>query len=77
MGEDDDQALKNHAKNRNNKKEDHSHKNKIFQKKDLSQLRCFTCDEKGHFAKECPKKEEWEDGMINKYHSIIQNDVWI
>ena len=23
-----------------------------------------SCDEKGHFAKECPNKEEWKDDMI-------------
>ena len=37
----------------------------------------FSCDEKRHFAKECPKKEEWKDDMINKYWLIIHNDAWI
>ena len=25
--------------------------------KDLSNLRCYTCDEKGHFAKDCPRNK--------------------
>ena len=25
-------------------------------RKDLSHIRCFNCDKKGHFAKDCPKK---------------------
>ena len=37
----------------------------------------INCDEKGQFAKECPKKEEWKDDMIKKYQSIIHNDIWI
>ena len=49
---------------------------KCLENKDLSQLRCFSCDEKGNLAKECAKKKEWKDDMIKKYQSIIQNDIW-
>ena len=57
MGEYENQYLITHAKNIKNNKEEHSRKNKIFQKKDIAHLRCFTCDEKGHFAKYSPQNK--------------------
>ena len=29
-------------------------------RKDLSHIRCFNCDKKGHFAKDCPEKSNKE-----------------
>ena len=29
-------------------------------RKDLSHIRCFNCDKKGHFAKDCPEKSHKE-----------------
>ena len=61
MGENDNQALIAHAKKEKSKKEEHSHKKpRRFQKnhrsqKDYSSYRCYTCDEKGHLARDCPK----------------------
>ena len=65
IGDDDNKSLTTHSKKRKNKKEEHSYKNKRFQKKDVSQLICFTCDEKGHFAKYCPKKK----GKKKRHHT--------
>ena len=65
MGETDDQALtvytrKNFKKKENkewfyhNKKKDKkSKKTKI----DLLNVRCYTCDEKGHFERDCPMRK--------------------
>ena len=63
MGADDGQALKTHVNKDRSKREDHPIKRpQRFQKnhrsqKDYSNLRCFTCDEKCHFAKDCPRNK--------------------
>src|SRR5713101_5752300 len=55
----EDQALIVHSKN--GRRNPHYSKGKSsHSKKDLSRLRYYTCDERGHFAKDCPK---------NKIHS--------
>ena len=56
----EDQALIVHTKKC--RRENHHHQGKhSYQKdnfvrtnKDLSKLRCYTCDERGHFARNCP-----------------------
>ena len=63
MGADDDQALRVNAKKDRSKREDHPHKRpKRFHKnnryqRDYSSLRCYTCDEKGHFARDFPRNK--------------------
>ena len=55
----EDQALTVHSKK--GRRNPHSSKgNNSHNRKDLSRLRCYTCDERGHFAKDFPK---------NKVHS--------
>ena len=56
----EDQALTVHSKktrrSSHHPRGKHSHQ-RDFTKKDLSKLRCYTCDERGHFAKDCPRNK--------------------
>ena len=66
MGENEDQYLmvhtrrkykkkeKKHNFHHNNKKENKQNKTKI----DPSNVRCYTCDEKGHFARDYPIRKK-------------------
>ena len=69
MGATDDQALTVHTKNNFKKKEKkekkenfHQNKNKDKKQKNTkrypSNVRCYNCDEKGHFAKDCRIKKK-------------------
>ena len=82
MGEYDDQSLTVHAKKDRSKRENHPHKRpKIFQmnhrsQRDYSNLRCFTCDEKRHFAKDCPRNKGSTKAKKKKRHhaNIVEHD---
>ena len=50
----EDKALTVHSKL--TKRRSHHHRGKSYHKKDLSRVICYTCDEAGHYAKNCPKK---------------------
>ena len=44
-------------------------------KKNSSQFRCFTCDEKGHFGRDCPNGENHAKKGKNKiYHVHVVED---
>ena len=56
----EDQALTVHSKK--SRRSSHHSRGKNFHqrvnsRKDLSQLRCYTCDERGHFDKDCPRNK--------------------
>ena len=54
----EDQALTVHSKKGITEIHHHqgkpSHQKDNFVKRDPSKLRCYTCDERGHFARNCP-----------------------
>ena len=76
MGETKDQALVVHTRKnykKKEKKENHHHnKNKEKKlnktKRDTSNVLFYTCDEKGHFARDCPMRKK-----RHHYH-IFQDD---
>ena len=52
----EDQALTAHSKK--SRRRPHYSKGKDSHlRRDISKLRCYTCDERGHFAKDCPKNK--------------------
>ena len=53
----EDQALTEHSKKSrtDHHKGKHSHPNKF--NKNRPRFRCFTCDERGHYARDCPKNK--------------------
>ena len=52
----EDQALTVHSK-KERRKHHYSKGKSSHPKRDLSRLRCYTCDEIGHFEKYCPKNK--------------------
>ena len=46
-------------------------------RKDLSKLRCYTCDERGHFAKDCPRNKinsHKKKGNKRRHHAHAAED---
>ena len=72
MGETKDQALTVHTWKNFKKKENIHHNNKKDKKqkktkRDTSNVRYYTCDEKGHFARDCPIRKR-------RHHAHIVED---
>ena len=72
----EDQALIVHSKK--SKRSSHHSRGKHFSKtnstKDLSRSRCYTCDEVGNFAKDCPKRQNKKKGNKRRHHAHSVED---
>ena len=74
MGATKDQYLtfhtrKNYKKKENKENQHHNKKKDMKQKKikrDPSNVRCYTCDEKKHFARGCPIKKKRHHARVAK-----------
>jgi len=80
--DDEDQALTARSK-KGKRKSSHKVGGRRFpdKRKDLSHIRCFNCDKKGHFAKDCPEKSHKEKAHKKykgkgkrKHHAHAAND---
>ena len=71
MGATEDQALTVHTRKNYKKKENYHHNKKDKKqkkiKRDPSNVRCYTCDEKGHFARDCPIRKKRHDAHVSEY----------
>ena len=80
----EDQTLTAHTRRKYKKKENHHHNKRKDnhhkrQKKpirELSSIRCYTCDEKGHYSKDCPKNKGFSNKKSNKkrHHAHTAKD---
>ena len=72
MGENEYQTLMVHTRKNSKNKDKFHHNNKKDKKlkntkRDTSNIRCYTCDEKGHFARDCPIKKR-------RHHAHVVED---
>ena len=72
MGSTEDQCLTVHTRKKFKKKKNfHHNKNKDKKQKktklDTSNVQCYTCDEKGYFARDCPIRKK-------RHHAYIVED---
>ena len=71
----EDKALTVHSKK--GRRENHHHQGKRSHQKGSSKLRCYTCDEIGHFAKNCPKNKNASKNKRNserRHHAHTAED---
>ena len=76
----EDQALTVHSKK--TRRSSHHPRGKSFHKdntrKYLSRIRCYTCDKKGHHARECPRNKNAshkKKGNKRRHHAHAAEDV--
>ena len=63
MGENDDQSLTVITRRNHNKREDHHHRRQRRPRRDLSSVRCYTCDEKGLLQRLSQKQRVLQQGV--------------
>ena len=72
----EDQSLIVHSKK--SKRSYHHSRGKHFYKnnsrKDFSRSRCYTCDEVGHLANDCPKRQNKKKGNKRIHHAHVAED---
>ena len=76
MGTNDDQSLTTHTRINHNKREYHHQRRQMRPKRDLSSVRCYTRDEKGHYFINCPIKKGSSNKKTNKkiHHAHITEE---
>ena len=40
----------------------------------MSRIRCYTCDELGHFARDCPKRQNKKKSNKRRHHAHVTED---
>ena len=73
----EDQALTVHSKStkRRSRHPRGKHYHKDNTTKDLSRVICYTCDEAGHYAKNCPKKPKLSKRSSKiRHHAHVAED---
>lgn len=81
MGDDEDQELATHTRKGKEKKWFHSPKNPQKphrpqqRKREISQIRCFSCQKLGHIARLCPHtKDQGKKGKFKRHHAHVAED---
>ena len=73
----EDQALIVHSKKRISHHPKGTHFHKSNTTKYFSRIRCYTCDEKGHYARECPRNKNVshkKKGNKRRHHAHVAED---
>ena len=64
--------FRNTPENRRRYKNKRKFRRKPFKKKDISECKCWNCNEKGHYANKCPKLKEKKVKYINTSQFIME-----
>ena len=70
-------SLTVHSKNRSSHHPKGKHFHKSNTRKDLSRIKCYTCDEKAHYARECTRNKkvsQKKKGSKRRHHAHAVED---